>query len=126
MSRLSGVIYRVADRMPTTLFIFLAGILVSNGVNLFNIVYGGEEKPSRSFVLLVSCGASIFAAALWTLLAAKIDQYEKTIQSVPYGRADRDSICADHWQDVWRRIAFYLLSAVTASIVALAVLLLPL
>jgi hypothetical protein len=116
---------QIAERVPSTLFVFLAGIFVSNGVNLFNVVYGGDIRPRRATILLVSSVTSMAAAALWTVVAAKIDQFTKTVDSVPYGRPDRDAVCAAHWWDIRRRLTAYLVLATLVSFVAVWVLLVP-
>jgi hypothetical protein len=112
----------VADRIPPNLAVFIAAIFLSNSVNLFTTIYGSVDLPPRYPALLFSSIASLFAAGLWTALAAKTDLIEKTVTSGSQDSTERESIREAVWNDVWVMIAAYLGVAVTLSLSALLVL----
>jgi hypothetical protein len=112
-------------RIPINLYVFVAATFLSNGVNLFNMVYGGDQRPSRSFTILLSCAASVGAAAFWTILASKVDLIEKTVASASRDSKQRESVREELWNDVWPRVGAYLVTALVLSSVALAVLVVP-
>src|SRR5437879_6224372 len=91
-------------RIPINLYVFVAAIFLSNGVNLFNMVYGGDQRPSRSSAILLSCAASVGAAAFWTVLASKVDLIEKTVASASRDSKQRESVREELWNDVWSRV----------------------
>ncbi len=114
---------RIIAKVPTTLYVFAAGIFLSNGVNLFNDVYGAAAIPDRAHQLLLASGSSIAAAACWTVVAVKIEQLIKTAD---FGASDaprRDALLGELWNDVRVRVLAYLAGAIVASCLALLALL---
>jgi hypothetical protein len=120
-----AMLRRICERIPNNLAIFVAAVLLSNAVNLFSMVYGADSLPLRSRALLISSGASFCAAALWTALATKMEQIEKTVASSAQDAARREQIREELWVDVWRRVGAYLCLAVLSSAVAIAALVVP-
>lgn len=122
MNPLGRAVRGVGDRVPSNTYVFTAAIFVANGVNLFNIVYGGDGRPVRTSVILLACVASVLASIAWTVLAAKVDLIEKTVLSASPDAGRQKVVRNELWQDVWLRVGMYLLIAFGLSIFALVVL----
>lgn len=119
MNKTRAIIRWTADRIPANLAVFISAIFLTNSVNLFTTIYGSTDPPERHVSLLLSCIASLLAAGLWTALAAKTDLIEKTVASGSQDSREQESIRESLWNDVWIRMAAYLVGAVILSLSAL-------
>lgn len=125
MATIKRYLIAVGQRVPNNLSIFVSAIFLSLGVTSFISVYGASTWPERSAALLTSCGASMVAAAMWTIFASKVEQIERAALSAAQEMAARDAVRMKLWDVVWLRISVYLGSAIVFSVLALAVLLIP-
>jgi len=122
LNALKRLVGRLGPQIPSNLCVFIAAIFLSNAVNLFNMVYGGDSKPLRSDLILISSAVSVLSAAMWTALAAKLDLIEKTAMSATQVYSERERIIQALWSDVALRFGAYLILAIGSSFVALVVL----
>jgi hypothetical protein len=115
----------IGVRIPGNLSVFVAAIFLSNCVNVFTTIYAVPGKPVHSAALICSCGSSLLAAGLWTALASKKELIEKAVASGASRSEERERLRAQLWDDIWLRALIYLCGAVTLSILALVILVVP-
>ncbi len=123
MSWLRRAIIFVSERTPGNIGVFIAALFLANCVGTFTAVYSADKAPAIKPALLISSGASLVAAALWTLFASKVDRIDRTLTSADVDSSQREALRERLWGDVWVQISAYLGSAVLFSIAAMVVLL---
>ncbi len=116
---------RIGEQTPTNLIVFFAAIFLSNGVNVFTTIYARPGKPAHSLGLWCSCISSVLAAALWTAFSAKKDLIDKAALSGASDPDQRNEKRAQMWDDVWVRAMAYFVAAVSFSILAMVILVVP-
>jgi hypothetical protein len=122
MAWLRRAIIFISERTPSNLAVFVAAIFLANGVGTFTAVYGTDNPPAIKPALLISCAASLLAAALWTLFASKVDRIERTAAAADVEPGQRDAAAERLWGYVWVRVSLYLGCAILSSVVALVIL----
>lgn len=120
---LAKVVVWLGIRLPANLSIFLAGILVSNAVNVFTGIFASETATHRTPVLLISGVTALLAAALWTAVAGKQTAIDRAIDAVPADQQRRQVVREQLWMDVRRWFAISLTMAIASSLASVCVLL---